>query len=447
MRDAERTVARAIAVVRETALAQFAVIVVLGLLVTGIVVRTETRTTVTVLHNLTVPSEVRALTTVLDRFTERTGIEVDAQGTTSHREVLLGQVQSGSPPDVAILPSLGELVEHRDSGQLLRLDDVVPDGYDTPWIPPRDQRAEQGVYWIPVKATVKSLVWFDPQRYPPATRAERLARAAAEGRWCVGMGSDATSGWPGTDWVEDLLLQQSGVAVYEAWARGEQDGRWDSPQMRNAWSSWWNLLTGKGTHPERATEALANTYDEASSGLMAERPRCELDHMGSFGRTIYGSADFVPSAQLLPDADTDSAGVPAAWEVTSDYAVMFRDRPEARALIRYLASADTQRLWAQQEDTFFLSANREAATGPAEHLADPVARRLTGVLVGESTTICLDASDAMPSAMRDAFHQAVLQFLATGPDGLDRLLAQLEEIRREVRADLRGPWLSTPVCG
>ena len=35
--------------------------------------------------------------------------------------------------------------------------------------------------------------------------------------WCVGFESGPGTGWPGTDWIEDLVLRMWGPDVYDQW--------------------------------------------------------------------------------------------------------------------------------------------------------------------------------------------------------------------------------------
>jgi alpha-glucoside transport system substrate-binding protein len=33
--------------------------------------------------------------------------------------------------------------------------------------------------------------------------------------WCIGLGSGAATGWPATDWVEDIMLRTQTPDVYD----------------------------------------------------------------------------------------------------------------------------------------------------------------------------------------------------------------------------------------
>ncbi|WP_055587774.1 ABC transporter substrate-binding protein [Streptacidiphilus griseoplanus] len=390
--------------------------------------------------------EERVFRTVLDAFTADTGIRVDYQGSSAQREILLGEVQAGTEPDIAVLPSPGELADYALAGHLRPLGSVLgteEQQYSATWIPRLTVGGRQDVYWVPVKADVKSLVWYDTRRYPGRPR-DRLAPLVTRGgQWCVGMGSDATSGWPGTDWIEDILLQQAGRDTYQAWATGT--GSWTSSAVRRAWQTWHDLLTGSRT--AAVPEAVLTTdYRDAGRGMFAARPTCALEHQASFIRAGYPRTgghpgvprgDFLPSSELIPHADR-AAG---AREVSGDLAGMFRDTPQARRLMTYLASAAAQQAWAENtaaDQIRPLSVNTRVPS--SVYRTDPVTTHVAQALRAPGTT-CYDASDAMPPAMRDAFQRGVLEYLA-GSRPLDDLLARLDHIRTSVP---RTQWLPS-VC-
>ncbi len=35
--------------------------------------------------------------------------------------------------------------------------------------------------------------------------------------WCIGLGSGGATGWPATDWVEDLMLRMNTPETYDGW--------------------------------------------------------------------------------------------------------------------------------------------------------------------------------------------------------------------------------------
>jgi len=392
-------------------------------------------------HTLTVLGpwtgrEAESFRRLLDRFEqEQQGhqgqerVRVDYQGTTATREVLLSSVLAGDPPDIAVLPVLGDLADYAQRGQLRRLDDdVLPDddAYEGPWLSQPAGMSERRRYWLPVKIDLKSIVWHERGSDPHAV-------AGDVDRWCIGMGADATSGWPGSDWIEDILLQQSGADAYNRWATGNM--KWTDDPVVDAWRTWGAFMSGDG-RGEAARAALVTDHrgPEGGTGLLFDPGRpCDLEHQGSFARSLYGHdaprATFVPSPQVLPGADRTSPD----REVSGDFAAMFRMSAQGRALMRFLASEEAQRAWATSVDPPSFSAHR-GVTQEAYPPGDGVSRRIVRELQ-QAERLCLDASDVMPPTIRRLFHEKVLEFLADPGQNPRGLLAQIERVRNRLPDD------------
>ncbi|MEU6770407.1 carbohydrate ABC transporter substrate-binding protein [Streptomyces sp. NPDC046759] len=362
--------------------------------------------------------------TLLDGF----GIPYRYQGTAAQREVLLSKVQSGEPPDIVIMPGIGELAEYADQNRLKPLNGLYdPQEYGAPWKPTGTPSAD--VYWVPVKADLKSIVWYRQGDRPPGS-------AAPLRSWCIGMGDDGASGWPGTDWIEDLVLQREGAGVYEKWALGTGPTQWwRSDPVRTAWQAWAGLLR---QNRQAAGHALLTDHRGGpdSHGLLFDGwGGCSLEHQGSFARSFYKSdathARLTDSAPLLPGG----GGRAGAHEVTGDFAALFSKRAQAQDLIRRLASREGQQKWAQQAGVFSANRRVKPRSGAVEH---DIAVRLG------AGPRCLDASDVMAPAVRDAFYEAVLQTIATvasgrKPDipGLLQNVQRVQDARSAQRVDSR----------
>ncbi|MER6569617.1 ABC transporter substrate-binding protein [Streptomyces sp. NPDC001093] len=371
--------------------------------------------TVTLLANWTDTDERNFRESVIEPFERKHHIHVDYQGSSAESQVLGADVEAGTPPDVVVLTGPGELADYARQGQLKPLDDLVPRAaFGASWTTPLDGH----VYWFPLKADLKSIVW-----YPAGTSERQRAEAAGEpGQWCVGMGSGATSGWPGTDWIEDILLQQYGPGTYQRWARGELP--WTSREVRSAWTTWGRLM-GAGGDRELVRRELKTPYQDASKPVTGNPRGCTLEHQASFIRTQepWKQADgrYEPSARRIPGARASDA-----WEVSGDLVALLHDTPEARTLIRDLASADAQRAWNAKESGFSVSPEAQpapSASGAAWH------RSLAATLLDDRAVHCFDASDAMPPSVRDAFAEATIEFLAH-PDHLNALLTSLDTLSR-----------------
>ncbi|GAA2415877.1 extracellular solute-binding protein [Streptomyces glaucosporus] len=379
--------------------------------------------------------EEKSFRNLLNRFEQQhEGVRVDYQGTTATREVLLSGVLAGDPPDVAVLPVLGDLADYVQRKQLWRLgEDIVDDDqYGGPWL--SQPTGLSARYWLPVKVDLKSIVWYEKGSSPGASAREDVSR------WCIGMGSDATSGWPGSDWIEDILLQRSGADAYDAWATGEMD--WTAEPVVDAWRTWGAFMS----RDDRAAETALTTDHrgpEGGNGLLFDRGRdCDLEHQGSFARNLYGDdasrADFVASPMLLPGADGQSG----YREVSGDFAAMFKESEQARDLMRFLASLEAQRAWATGVEPPFFSAHR-GVTQEAYPEEDTVSRRIVREF-RQAERLCLDASDVMPPTIRRIFHEKVLEFLADPRQDPVRLLRQIQRVKNALPEGT--PWLER-ACG
>ncbi|WP_079176728.1 extracellular solute-binding protein [Streptomyces sp. MUSC 14] len=370
--------------------------------------------TVTLLANWTGTDERNFRATVLDPFARTHHIHVDYQGSSAESQVLGADVEAGTPPDVVVLTGPGELAGYARQGQLKPLDGLLPrTGFGASWTTPLDGH----VYWFPLKADLKSIVW-----YPAGMSAQQRAAAARQpGQWCLGMGSGATSGWPGTDWIEDILLQQYGPDAYQRWARGALP--WRSAQVKGAWTTWGRLV-GAGGDPALVRRALKTPYQDAAEPVTRTPRGCTLEHQASFIRSQdpWKRADgrYEPSARLIPGAKAGDA-----WEVSGDLVALLHDTSPARTLIRYLASAGAQRAWNARESGFSVSPDAQPA--PSARGAD-WHRSLAATLLDDRAVHCFDASDAMPPSVRDAFAEATIEYLAH-PDHLGTLLTNLDSLR------------------
>lgn len=361
--------------------------------------------------------EERPFREALDSIEKETGRSYVYTGTRSLRETLVAQLQAGAPPDVAVLSSPGELAEYARDGRAHPLPEAVAGAAIPPWapqvtVPGTGDGARTRTYWVPVRIDLKSVVWSRPRV------------ADQEPVWCLGMGSGATSGWPGTDWIEDLMLQRGGTAAYEAWATGRTQWR----ATKGVWEEWGRLLTAHGGAPD--PRSLTDSFEALGGGAygLLNRGDCTHEHQGSFIRRHYGDdVRPLPTARYLGGAKP--AGQERAFEVSGDMAAVFRPSAAAWDLLSRLTSRDARESWAGHaapgERPFFPGG--EVAAGPPS-----AATREVQTLLDTAGRICLDASDAMPPTLRDAFYRAVLEFVGAPRDAalLDRLLERLDAERR-----------------
>lgn len=380
---------------------------------------------------------------VLDQFQQDTGVRVDYQGTRALDVELASRVQNDTAPDIAITSSPSALRHYLTINKLHSLNDVIEkperDAYLKQW-PDVQKLGTESLYGVVVKATLKSIIWYDPRQRPEpevqtwdqlVVRGETIAKTGGR-PWCMGMSSTPVSGWPGTDWIGDILLHQFGTDIYQQWASGKLP--WTSQQVKKAWQDWGTITATTGP-----MSSLLTDWQDAGRPMFTNPPGCYLDHEPSFITVSYQNDG---GGKLKPGNDFDFFPFPAGvtdgtFEVSADMATMFKDTPQARQLIRYLATTKAQAVWPHIGGGAF-SVNKKVSQGV---YPDGVSKKVSATLTN-AKTLCYGASDSMPTVMRDAFYRAVLEYLSD-PNQLDQLLDELDKVRQGTAP---GEWLTIP-CG
>lgn len=391
-------------------------------------------------------------------FEKRYGIQVDYTGTRDADAVLASDLRNGNPPDLAVLATRGELTQLADAGSLRPIDGALDlkamtAQYGRGWLRLMQATGPSGgvhYYAIMVKATLKSLIWYDPANFPsqdlglltsPGLTWSKLTSLTKDlmtgGRspWCAGMADGSRSGWPGTDWIEDIVLHQSGSRVYDRWVAGTLP--WTSAPIVRAWRTFGQVAAAAGAVHGGMESELTTSYGQAGQPMFTRPPRCFLDHEGSFITDFYphDTSDGPgpgPAAHPRPGADFNFIPFPPLTpagqnleEVSADLLATFHSTPAARKLIAYLTTPQAQEAWISRPASGALSVNRRV---PLSAYPDPVSRALAKYLV-HASSIHFDASNSMPQTMENAFNNAVLQYL-DNPAQLSIILHGLDQLRR-----------------
>lgn len=364
-------------------------------------------------------------------FTEETGIGMAFEGTRDLAAVLTTRVEAGNPPDLAILPNPGQLYELAAAGKLVPLDsfldvDQLKKDYGESWI---ELASYDGhLYGIFYKVAVKSLVWYNPKAFEakgyeiPTTWDELIAlsdQIVADGGtpWCIGLESGAASGWPGTDWIEDIMLRTAGPEIYDKWVRHEIP--WTDENVKKAWELFGQIARNEDYVYGGTTGVLSTNFGDSPAPMFDEPPGCYMHRQASFitgffpeGLKAGEDYNFFPFPPI-----EEKWGVPAL--VAGDVIVMFNDTPEARKLVEYLASPKPQEIWAEKGG--FISANKKVSL---DAYPDELTRNMAKIIV-EAKVARFDGSDLMPAAVgAGSFWKGVLDYV--GGADLDEVLQEIE---------------------
>jgi alpha-glucoside transport system substrate-binding protein len=346
---------------------------------------------------------------VLAYFVEATGVTLDNVGSDSFEQQIVIDVQAGSPPDIAIFPQPGLAADLAARGQLTALDDGTKQwlldnfGAGQSWIDLstyKDASGNPQLFAFPWKADLKSLVWYVPENFTeagyevPTTMEELKAlteKIVADGGtpWCIGIGSEAATGWPATDWVEDMMLRTQTPAVYDQWVKNEIP--FNDPKVVAAIEEFGWFARNDAFVDGGAAAVGTTDFRDSPRGLFESPPRCYMHRQASFipaffpeGTELGTDANFF----YFPAYADKDLGKPVLGGGTL-FAIT-KDTPAARAFIEFLKTPIASEI-AMSEWNFYTPFS---GVNLAAYSSD-VQRAQNQVLL-DATTFRFDGSDLMP---------------------------------------------------
>ena len=380
-------------------------------------------------------AERDAFMKMLEPFEAATGIKVEFAGTRDLRTILTTRVAAGNPPDVSAIPNPGQMHEFAEIGALVDLSEFMDvsklqSEYAKTWI---DLGSYGGkLYSIFISADLKSLVWYSPKAFAdagyqiPQSWDELIVlsdKIAAWGRspWSIGLESGAASGWPGTDWIEDIMLRTAKPEIYDKWVNHQIP--WTDSAVQRAWEIFGQIARNEKYVYGGPATALTANFGDAPNVLFTSPPRAYMHKQATFIKSFILNYDpnLKPGEDFsffpFPSIDREY-GAPALG--AADMFAVFNNTPEAQALMRYLATAGAQEIWVVQLGK--LSANRRV--NPSAY-PDDLTREAAQILAS-AQTFRFDGSDLMPAAVGSgSFWSGILDYV--GGEDLDSVLKRIEE--------------------
>ena len=382
--------------------------------------------TISVYTGIVTPEDV-AYTDSYKLFEKCTKATVKYEGDKSFETQILVRAKAGNPPDIAIVPQPGLLQQLVTTGKVKEAPAEVAANVDKFW--GEDWKGYATVdgkfYGAPSGASVKSLVWYSPAEFEesgyavPTTLDELKTlsdKMVADKKvpWCAGIGSGEATGWPVTDWMEDMMLRLSGPEVYDQWVSHEVP--FNGPESTAALDKVGEYLKnpayvngGLGD-----VKSIANTTFQ-DGGLPILDGACSMHRQASFyaanwpeGTTVAEDGDVF--AFYLPGVDASAKPVLGGGE----FNVAFADRPEVKAFQTYLSTD----LWANTKVSTspaggWISANKGL---DVTKLKSPIDQLAAGLLQDPKTVFRFDGSDQMPAAVgSNAFWKQATAWI-TGQD-------------------------------
>lgn len=339
-------------------------------------------------------------------------IDIQYEGSKEFEAQIGVRAQGGNAPDIAIFPQPGLLADLASRDYIQPAPEGVASNVAEYW---GEDWAGYGtvndvLYGAPLMASVKGFIWYSPAKFAewgvevPETWDELLALTATiqqttgTAPWCAGFGSDAATGWPGTDWVEDLVLRQAGPEVYDQWVSHEIP--FTDPAIAEAFNSVGEILL----NPDYVNAGFGDVKS-INSTPFGDPARalgdgsCALHHQASF----YDGFITDPTngnATVGPDADIwafitpgEEAGAPAVTG-GGEIVAAFSNDADTVKVQEYLSSPE----WANSRVALggVISANKGLDASNASSL---ILQQAITILQDPNTTFRFDASDLMPGVV------------------------------------------------
>ena len=363
----------------------------------------------------------------VDAWAEENGYTVNYSQTGNFNQLINTRVQGNDAPDVALFPQPGIMRDMAERDLLADLSDVVDAGELEQHVQGvlETGQVEGTQYAVPMSINVKSIVFYPKQPFEaagfeiPETYEDLVAltdQIAATGTtpWCFGIESEAATGWPATDWVENLYVINNGADAYNEWVNHEIP--FNDPSVVETLEQMDELLLADGRTNGGRQSIASNNFGTAAFPLFDEPPGCFM----------YRQGNFVAQEGVLPDeviADLDNlVGVfPMPAESPEDKPVLgggdlagifAQDNEAAQELVQFLASADFGTLeygasgnWISPRTDF------DVELYPTETW------KTIAQIAYESTDFVFDGSDQMPGEVGSgSFWREMVAWISGGQD-------------------------------
>ena len=386
------------------------------------------------------PEEVDAYQTIFDDMINADSeysVEIESVGDFEEQFQIRAE---GGTLDVAAVPQPGSIPDLVEAGSIVSLEDL---GFDIDELNETLGESFMALgevdgehYGLPTNINLKSMVWypkddFDAAGYEvPETWDDLIAlsdQIVEDGStpWCVGFESEGATGWPATDWMEDIMLRTAGVDVYDQWVNHEIP--FNDEAVLTAAETFGEIMFTEGYVLGGADQTPSIAWGEAPGPMFQDPPGCWLHRQASF---VTSQTGFPEDAEAGVDYDwfplppIDEEGILYAGELTvvgSNAA-----RPEVVDFLERFISEEVQCEMGGVRASSRISPNVNVGEDcyVDQQLAD-ASVILTEAL--ENDTGRFDASDLMPAEVGSgSFWTGMMEFMSGGPESAQTVLDEIE---------------------
>lgn len=393
-------------------------------------------TTVTMFGPFTDVDQVKFEESIKD-FEDKTGIDIQYEGSKEFEATISIRVEGGNPPDIASFPQPGLLSTFAKQGNVIDVStfmdvDKLKENYNESWIDMATMEGKDGDIMAGVwnRSNVKSLVWYPKQEFEaagyevPETWEEMIALSEqivkdGDSPWAIGIESGAATGWVATDWMEDIMLRTTSPENYDKWVNGELP--FSSPEVKNAAEKMSEIWLNDEFVYGGQKSIVTTSFGDSPKPMFDDPPKAWMHRQGSFITSFFpeGTEAGVDYDWFyLPPID-EQYGKPVL--VAGDIHAMFNDRDEVRAAMEFFTTGESIKSWIQSGGVVAPMNDAD----PEWYTSD-VERRMAE-LIQNADTLRFDGSDLMPGSVGSgSFWKGMTDYIS-GTVSLDEALKEIDQ--------------------
>jgi alpha-glucoside transport system substrate-binding protein len=379
---------------------------------------------------------------VIDGFTKVLAPEVKKQGITvtikkvnNINQLVMTSIQANKAPDIALIPQPGVVADIVKRHKATALDGILDmnalkSGMTAGTL---DAGTVNGkLYGLLVNMSVKSLVFYNkkawakagyptPKSLPELEALTNKIKADGGTPWCMGIqDTGGASGWPATDWMEDLVMRYGGASKYNDWVTHKI--KFDDPVVKQSGEEMAKLLFTSG-NVTGGQKAIANSnWQTVANSMFDAKPGCWMLKQGTF---ITGF--FPKNVQANLNADVGVFGFPPATVGgddptlgAGDMATLLNDNKSSEAVMKLMANKNLGTAAAKNGDYISPFKDFDVSLYPTD-----IIKGAAGVAY-KSTQFLFDGSDAMPASVgAGSFWKEMVSWIS-GEESLDKALKNID---------------------
>ncbi len=232
--------------------------------------------------------------------------------------------------------------------------------------------------------------------------------------WCAGIESGNATGWPATDWLEEVVLRQAGPDVYDQWIAGKV--KFNSPEISKALATVGSIWKNpKYVNAGFGDVSSIATQDFSTAGAPIQAGKCYMMQQANFYASNWtGTPDISENGDIYafyePDMGTQF-GKPV--EVGGEFTAAFSSQPRGAGVP--VLPVD-RALGEQPVEGRSRRASRRTRACELSSVAGSINQLCVKILQDPATVSRFDASDLMPAAVGSGAEWQQLTAWITGQD-------------------------------